>query len=550
MRNPGSSASAFADNLIQAGLGVAVFCAACGGLAAAGAVVGIPVSGWGMVPALALACAAARSRTSPVGSGIGLGWLLLSMGFALVFRDVSWDGQMYHLEGVDYLANRGWNPVWQMSPSPYHLWIDHYAKITWYYGAVLYRATGGIEIGKSINLAMAGAAAFLWTGLLMRRGVRGGLAAVVAVAAAMNPVAVVQWTTFYVDGLLASAGLVMVAGMGLLWLDRAPREGWWAMAAGAVLLVNAKFTGLVLAVVLAGAVLAGLAVWRAGCGTFRWAAFRREIAGMGAVFLLALAAGVNPYVTNTLRNGHPFYPLRGPGSHDYVVKNAPPALQRADWSPLRKGVLAHGSRSTNRKEPVGLKNPFSVQRGEWKVFTCADARIGGFGPMFPASLVLGLGVLGGSLVRAKPGLRFGLLAGVGALAVSVGINPEWWWARFVPQLWWLPCGMGASGVLVPGGGWGRRGLGGMVVGGLLATGVAALGVSMGEWILPKEQRLADQLDRLRAARRVEIAFPEKGAFYSNRRRLEEAGVDFTEVDALPETAEHLVASTTRLRVGK
>ena len=71
---------------------------------------------------------------------------------------------------------------------------------------------------------------------------------------------------------------------------------------------------------------------------------------------------------------------------------------------------------------------------------------------------------------------------------------------------------------------------------------------MGGWILPKQQRLENQLERLRAARRVEIAFPEKGAFYSNRRRLEEAGVVFTVVDALPEMAEHLVASTTRLRV--
>ncbi len=548
MREPGQPASAVADHLIQAGIWVVVFCAACGGLAAAGCLFGIPVSGWVLVPALALACAAARVRPTSAGLWIGAGGLLLSMGFALCFWDVSWDGQAYHLEGVDYLANRGWNPVWQPSQSPYHLWIDHYAKITWYYAAVLYRATGWIEIGKSINLAMAGAAGFLWAGLLMRCGVRGALAGLVAGAAVMNPVGVVQWTTFYVDGLVASAGLVMLAGMGLVWLGRAPRQGWGAMAGGAVLLVNAKFTGLVLAVVLIVAVLAGLAFWRAGRGTFRWAVFRREIAGVGAVCLLALVAGVNPYVTNTVRNGHPFYPLRGEGSRDFVVKNAPPALQRPDWSPWRKGVLAHGSRSTDKKEPVGLKNPFSVRREEWRVFTCADARIGGFGPLFPASVVLGLGVWGWSLGRASSGFRYGAVVGMLALAASVGMNPEWWWARYVPQMWWIPCVMGASGLLVPGGGWVRRGLGGIGVAGLLATGVAALGISMGGWILPKQQRLENQLERLRAARRVEIAFPEKGAFYSNRRRLEEAGVVFTVVDALPEMAEHLVASTTRLRV--
>ena len=541
--------SAIPDFLIQAGLWLAAFCAACGGLAALGLLCGLRISGGIVGLALAAACAAAWNRGLRAGWGIGLGGLLVSLALSLGLYDLSWDGQGYHQEAVDHLANRGWNPVWRPeTDSPYQKWIGHYGKVSWYYAAVVYRATGRIEAGKSINPAMAGAAFCLWTGLLMRRKANAGLSVFLASAAAFNPVVSVQLFTFYVDGLVASSGLVLLAGFELLWGARDARRGWAAIACGTLLLANAKFTGLVLAGVFSACALAGMATWRRRRGTFRRVLFQREVAGFAAVFLLALAVGANPYATNTLRNGNPFHPLTWSNRRTFVEKNAPTVMQDPELGVFRKGVRSHFSASTNDKNaPARLKNPFRIHRREFEAFLCPDARIGGFGPLFPACVAFGLGAFGWGWLRAGRAARHGAAFFVLAAFASVAINSEWWWARYAPQLWWLPCACGAWGLLLPDAGRGPRLLGGIAATGMWAGAAAALAVSLCGWVVPGTRDLRAQLDRLRPCATVEIAFDSQGPFFSNRLRLTEAGVRFSIADALPEPAERLVYSTTRVQ---
>ncbi|HEX9027682.1 MAG TPA: hypothetical protein VF823_00825, partial [Anaerolineales bacterium] len=84
-----------------------------------------------------------------------------------------------------------------------------------------------------------------------------------------------------------------------------------------------------------------------------------------------------------------------------------------------------------------LKNPFSVTIPEIKAFKQADVRVGGWGPLFGAMLLLAAGVLALALLEWK-GKIFIPLALIALVSGTALLNPEVWWARYSPQLWLVP----------------------------------------------------------------------------------------------------------------
>jgi hypothetical protein len=83
----------------------------------------------------------------------------------------------------------------------------------------------------------------------------------------------------------------------------------------------------------------------------------------------------------------------------------------------------------------------------------ADARYGGFGPLFGSILLL---VIPGALVvlvKAKRLVKWFCFITVGLTAVLTLINPEAWWARLSPQLWLLPITFIVSLYYLPGKRW-------------------------------------------------------------------------------------------------
>ena len=390
---------------------------------------GLPAS-----PATLVACWLAIAlwtwRTDAEDAPLVLGWaaatVTLALASAALVFDLSFDGQTYHQLAVRRLA-AGWNPVWDaraMEGESLH--VFSLPKAAWLLEAMLMRATGSLEAAKGVQAVAMAAAFLLARGALEALGVGRRAALAAALLAALNPVALTQLPTFYVDGLVASALVMLASLLVLAWRTGARRWGG-AAAIVAAFAVNLKFTaGVLVALVLAALLVA--AAWRAR------PRLREAVLAVGAAAALGLAAGINPYLTNTLAHGHPAYPARGPDAVPYVMvvhrdptfAAQPAALQlaRSLWSRSDKDETA----------PPRWKLPLTVHGDELASFDGVDTRIGGWGPLVGGALLLAWGSLLWSL-RARPRRGAVLLAVSLATVLSALVIPAGFYSRYAPQLW-------------------------------------------------------------------------------------------------------------------
>jgi len=414
---------------------------------------GAPMNG---APALALACGGVTWLLRATGHGLwtalrATGFLLLMAALAGVLgetvHDLSSDGQLYHQQAV-LLMSQGWNPLHQPESTIDNwskLWVDGYAKTHWVYAALLTTLGFGIEAGKSFTWLLGLAGGLLAYALLTERlAWSRRSAAAVSALAVLNPVFATEWPTYMNDHTLAC--MLMLLLLSLFWAARAPalpaarRQAAALVMCSVALLASVKASGVAYALVLL-VLAAPLLVW--ACGM-------RAAVRLGAVAVAGLAFGVlvlgfNPYVTNTLGNGHPFHPLAGQAKVDIISNNVPAGV--AEQTRLVKffGSLAARSSSTLggpvQPETLAPKLPGSVSVGELKVFlTKNDVRIAGFGPWFSLALVVAaVGAVWAGLRRqSTAGRRVLLLAPMALLMLSALAFPEPWWARYVPQVWLAP----------------------------------------------------------------------------------------------------------------
>jgi hypothetical protein len=352
------------------------------------------------------------------------------------FIDKSYDGRSYHQVAVILLAD-GWNPLLEPRPRdfPGNRWVLHYPKAFWLAAAALYKFAGQIELAKAVHVLPLGGAFFLALSLLRRApGLTTGIALMVALLATLNPVWITQSLSFYVDGQVASLLLALISVALLVIVDGARPFHLLLMAMIGILLVNVKFTGLPYAAMVILAAMAVLVL------RTRWRDFRVvAMSQLGALLLAVGLVGFNPYVANTLNEGHPLYPLKGDRPVDIITGNSPVNLRGMDrLGKLMYGVF--GGASNKIDEPAVLSWPFSPQHlEELGAYSSTDTRIAGFGPLFSGILVISFLVL---LLRAStppltPTIQLALAVAAGILAMVV-IHPEGWWARYTPQLWLLP----------------------------------------------------------------------------------------------------------------
>ena len=432
---------------------------------------------WAFYPAAAVLAAAVSLM--PGGSrrtverawrsgGIALGVLFLVAVPPLASRwfDGSHDGLAYHQSAILQLAS-GWNPLRGEAPHVAHMKLEltHYPRASWILGAVLMKCFGTIEAVKAVNLlSMIAAGAMAMSVLLKQRSSASGavLAAVIGAGIAANPVGLAQLFSSYVDGFLASLLLLAILASIRVALGGGYRAAL-VLALSIVLCVNVKFT----AVVYVGVgllVIAGLYLF-----TRRDVAVLRVMAcWVGALVAGVCVLGADPYLTNTVRYGHPFYPALGENEDmpRIMLENRPREFR--DMSGAERFARSLFSAPKNAVAgPSVLRPPWIVTRDDIFQLAHYDLRIGGFGPLFGAAFVMSLPLL--FFVRGSPAFWAALVF----VGTSVAINPESWWARYVPQLWWFPW-IAVAGVAVGGARGIPRGIA-LFVGVVLAANAAIVG---------------------------------------------------------------------------
>ena len=179
----------------------------------------------------------------------------------------------------------------------------------------------------------------------------------------------------------------------------------------------------------------------------------------GAVVLGAAVFGFNPYVTNTVHRGNPFYPWSGsaayPGFND-------PARDPNELYETPKNLVGHsrvfrlgyalfgrpGAQPVCGGNNARLMWPFVFGWEDLQMYRIHGLRIAGFGPLFSGAFLVGLGLLGAVLVRPGAPRLFALLL-AGTIVASLLISTHTWWARYAPQLWWLPIIAVIAGLAAP-----------------------------------------------------------------------------------------------------
>lgn len=445
-----------------------------------------------------------------------------------LFYDISYDGQVYHQEAVIQLVHH-WNPFQDyLTKDRSHsaVLLNHYAKGPWIYEGALYAVTGQIEQSKVFNFVLI-IISFLLTLSSMKQCQRFSSkhAVLFSLLMALNPISIYQALSFYIDGQLASLLLCLTALAYRLVTDYDPVAAW-AFIMSIALTVNIKFTGVVYAVACIG--LAGGWLWllknRHLYGKFA----KTSIMGL---FIGICVIGYNPYVTNTVYYGHPFYPLygAGPQTMDIMTSNSPQGFMQ--MSPLEKLYVASFSMSTNNFDREGprLKIPFTVTWEELKPFVYgADIRIGGFGPWFSGMLILtGMILVLFLVLRVKNGLYgMGLAA---SIMISVLINPEAWWARYVPQFWLVPVIIAAIAASDT-----RKTIryAGVIFSAVIIVNIALISYpyALGNYYCT--QSLDRQLQQLAEKGGIQVTF---GDFTSNYARFTKWGIDY--IDATDDVAD-------------
>jgi hypothetical protein len=519
------------ESCLTSGLTLLFFTTFCFAIPAVWFFTGLPLNGLLFWAAAAAAVGCARLAAARLDPDWGTPLFLVSIGISAAifaasfliagyFYDLSYDGQAYHQEAVIFLA-QGWNPVYDPPlevPTGHALWINHYAKAMEYAAAAFYKATGLLEHGKLFNLLMIGSSFLLsFAALLAFSPDKRRSACLVALLLALNPVSVYQALTYYVDGLLASFLLCMLALAALLF-KRADRMLAAGFAAAMLFLINIKFTALGYAGIFCIALLIALYMSQ----QFQW---MKKMFGWMAIGGLAgvLLVGYNPYVTNTLQKGHPFYPLSGEDKVDIVQNFTPRNLERLNrFEQAAVSYFSVSRGNSTEKLPTMPKPPFTFTAQELKVFAEPDVAVSGFGPLFGGAIILSGVILAFSFRRT--GLALAAAAVIAVLLVSVFINPAPWWARYVPQLWFVPLICVFLGLAFRD----RRLM--RAVSWTLACVIAA-NVLLVTSVFAKEQwvlnmQLREQLAELqRASKPVQASFDYS---WSNRARFEKLGIAYQE----------------------
>lgn len=368
--------------------------------------------------------------------------------------DLTWDGNAYHKVAIGQLKD-GWNPIYEdiedfnkAARNPlklshaYGLWNNHYAKAYWLYSANIYKVTNNIESGKSLMLlaGISGLLIFLSYFSLKMNII---YAFILSLLIVLNPVYFTQIQTYYNDGLMYIFLSLLILSLTQL-CDQTRKQltlkRYLLYIMILAILINIKFTGFVYAGIYSLTYYIYILIKpKLRKDNLKKLTGSTVIALIIGVFII----GLSTYPKNFKVMGHIFYPLFGDNKVDIITVNQPKNF--AHMNRLTKFFIANFSKTDNilyvHDKAPELKIPFTIDENELYHLTPCDTRIGGYGALFSGILIISLIIIIYGLFKIykiNQTLFWLLLLPLMTTLFLILILEENWWARYFPQLYWLP----------------------------------------------------------------------------------------------------------------
>lgn len=381
--------------------------------------------------------------------------------------DITADGNTYHKLAVGALKN-GWNPLYESvgdynkdKGNPFDIlddnvnvkWVDHYARGTETFGAVVYAFTGNMETSKVFNMLWVYIGFFILFMILKQMKIAEWKSLLISAVMAFNPISMTHLTNLYLDGVLAISlfMIILICAIQVKWEDKTnERDNYLILAMAIIWCCNSKFTGLAFAAVFAGVLYLYRHIYNfiKNKKEFKKIFIKDSLFYIVTVLLAVLFVGNNTYTKNFIDYGHPFYPLYGKGHVQNMVNmEIPKSLSKESHgmqfliSIFSKGENVSPSYSDYVNNP-NLKIPFTFTRSEIGNYNVPDIRVGGFGPLFSGLFVLT--IIGTiyvliDLVRKKEYdklILYGILL-LTTIILVLALDGSYW-ARYIPYVYLLP----------------------------------------------------------------------------------------------------------------
>lgn len=389
--------------------------------------------------------------------------------------DTSWDGWLYHIPATIDMAE-GWNPVYEHSDAvniyePYAqeqehmLWVQHYPKFIWIYGAALYKFTGLLFSGSSITLIFI-ICTFLITVDVFKhnKNTPRSLVYFIGLVVSLNVIIITQLFTFYNDGLLGNAIVCLILILYSLGKGYYSYKGNFCVvflvAFFVSFLVNIKLTGALYAAVIMVMFFLYLMIKKI---IMRKDKFTPYFAGI--VLLITLIVGSNSYLINLVYHRNIGYPIIGKEKVDIILNNTPYILQfDGKYAAFVESLTSDTHHGFDRMEYI-YKPAFIISHDEViAIASTTDPRLAGFGPAYQLVLWAFLLIIFALFVRGvikrltddnsseKPRINYrqkrkkenklktysNELMVLLVYVVLIMITPNIWWARYLPFFYTLP----------------------------------------------------------------------------------------------------------------
>lgn len=354
--------------------------------------------------------------------------------------DLSHDSLSYHTRAINDIA-QGFNPVYD---SHEILWVQHYPQGMWAFQAGINQLIpANMQVTSVVNfiaLSIAFSASFTFFSKIKHFSLP--LRSFFVFASVFATIPLSQVMSHMIDGFfgsLAIAATWILAGFMFNVFKRDDIRALGLFGSILMLLTLNKFTGFVFACMLLGVYLVYLLLFERNSGELR-----RYFIFCGVLLAALIVIGFSPYVKNTVMHANPFYPLLS--SDLNTVPDAPDKTQRPG---AYKEVNPISGLFMSITEPVkGIseskywdpKLPFVVSSSEIASLGGVDVAIGGNGPLFMLSLLMGVSAYIWYLFRqdVSPNIKLRSLVLIAGFFIASLSMIETWWTRLVPFFSFFP----------------------------------------------------------------------------------------------------------------